>query len=1053
MLAVGTAVSIFVALWTAHLVERETKQKFENMAADARAAIDSRIRAYANILLGVRGLFDTRPVETRAVTRDDFHRYIGSFDLQRRYPGAQVIHYSRRVGNSDREAFEKSVRNDTSIDPRGYPEFRIRPPGERAEYVAAEFVEPMAGNERAMGLDLGGDPARRIALEHTRDSGGITASGPIAITQDPNKHPGFAMRLAIYRRDAPTATPQQRRDAFTGVVSASFVVVDLMRGVLSEPVLQKMHVRIYDAGFVGSPLPAASGNLMFDSTRLLPAGAPAEDEAWQSKLAGVYALDVGGRRWDIQFTARPGFVDASDRWPPIAAFVLGMAISLLLFGLIRSLASVGDRATALANRMTADLQKNEETLRIANERLQMLVQSSPLAIYTRDINGILTSWNPAAERMFGWTAGEVLGKPLPSVPEEGRGESNALRQRLLSGEELLKFEGTRNRRDGTTIDVDAFLSPLRDSSGKANGIITVAADITAQKRAVTLLRESERRFADVVDAAGEYVWEIDAATRYVYLSGRVEQMLEYDVDEMLGRKVADFWPDGEGARVHAWFERNAPGVQRFHNLEHRALTKSGRVVWQRISGVPVFGPDGKLGGYRGTGLDITERRQADLRQAMEHSITQVLSSSESLEEAAPRILRTICETLGWAYGAHWRLDGQARMLRCVETWHIDTPEMAEFVASSSVTLNEAPAWQSGAGSLDTNTGGLVRRVWARGSPVWFPDVTRVNGFRRGAIAAKAGLHCAFAFPVMVGEQPLGVIEFFSRHIEEPDEALLQVVRALGNQIGQFVARREAQAAIQAANAELGRQAEELARSNAELQQFAYVASHDLQEPLRMVSSYTQLIVKRYGDKLDDDAKEFMEFVVDGAARMKRLIEDLLAYSRVGTRGQEFQPTDMEAALRKALINLRGSIEASGAKVTYGPLPVLDADGSQLVQLFQNLIGNAIKFKDAEVPRIHVSAEESEDAWVLRIKDNGIGIDPQYFERIFVLFQRLHGKAEYPGTGIGLAICKKIIDRHGGYIWVESEPGHGSTFCCSLPKISRAEGALPAIGPEGGEAHA
>jgi signal transduction histidine kinase len=513
-------------------------------------------------------------------------------------------------------------------------------------------------------------------------------------------------------------------------------------------------------------------------------------------------------------------------------------------------------------------------------------------------------------------------------------------------------------------------------------------------------------------------------------------VLEYEVDEMLGRKLSEFWPEGEGARLHAWFERNAPGTQRFHNLEHRALTKSGRMVWQRISGVPVFGPDGKPAGYRGTGLDITERRKADLRQTMEHAVTQVLSSAETLEEAAPKVLRILCESLGWAYGAHWRLDEEARMLRCVETWHIDAPEIAEFVAASSITLNEAPAWQSGSiGTATTETGGLVRRVWSRGAPVWFADVTRMSGFRRGAIAARAGLHCAFAFPVIVGEQPLGVIELFGRHIEEPDEALLQVVQAIGNQIGQFVARRQAEAAIRAANAELGRQAEDLARSNAELQQFAYVASHDLQEPLRMVSSYTQLIVKRYGGQLDTDAKEFMEFIVDGAARMKRLIEDLLAYSRVGTRGQGFQLTECEAALKKALINLRGSIEASGATVTYGRLPILNADGSQLTQLFQNLIGNAIKFKDADLPHIHVSADESEDAWVLKIKDNGIGIDPQYFERIFILFQRLHGKAEYPGTGIGLAICKKIMDRHGGRIWVESEPGHGSTFCCSLPKNS------------------
>jgi PAS domain S-box-containing protein len=258
-------------------------------------------------------------------------------------------------------------------------------------------------------------------------------------------------------------------------------------------------------------------------------------------------------------------------------------------------------------------------------------------------------------------------------------------------------------------------------------------------------------------------------------------------------------------------------------------------------------------------------------------------------------------------------------------------------------------------------------------------------------------------------------------------------RGVGKDI---TARRLAEAELRDAHDELARRAQDLARSNAELQQFAYVASHDLQEPLRMVSSYTQLLVRRYGGMFDTDAKEFMDFIVDGATRMKQLIEDLLAYSRVGTRGHEFQPIDSGAMLEQALANLRATIESSGAKVTYDALPTVIADDGQLVQLFQNLIGNAIKFRSEEAPRIHVGVKEAKSEWVFSISDNGIGIDPQYFERIFVLFQRLHSKAEYPGTGIGLAICKKIMDRHGGRIWVESRPGQGSTFYCTLPKQNK-----------------
>ena len=226
---------------------------------------------------------------------------------------------------------------------------------------------------------------------------------------------------------------------------------------------------------------------------------------------------------------------------------------------------------------------------------------------------------------------------------------------------------------------------------------------------------------------------------------------------------------------------------------------------------------------------------------------------------------------------------------------------------------------------------------------------------------------------------------------------------------------------------------ELERSNTELEQFAYVASHDLQEPLRMVSSYTQLLAQRYEGQLDDKAKKFIDYAVDGAVRMQRLINDLLAYSRVSTRGKTLDTVDSQAILAGALWDLAATIRESGAIVSYGDMPKVRADSTQLGQLFLNLIGNALKFRGAEVPRIAIASCDLGREWRFSVSDNGIGIDRQYAEKVFVIFQRLHTRQEYSGTGIGLAICKRIVERHGGLLWFESEPAKGTTFHFTLQK--------------------
>ncbi|MYA60837.1 MAG: GAF domain-containing protein [Chloroflexi bacterium] len=297
----------------------------------------------------------------------------------------------------------------------------------------------------------------------------------------------------------------------------------------------------------------------------------------------------------------------------------------------------------------------------------------------------------------------------------------------------------------------------------------------------------------------------------------------------------------------------------------------------------------------------------------------------------------------------------------------------------------------------------------------------------------AGLRTWMDVPVILEQVVVAVMRFMSRTLNAYDARDQELAVLIAAQIAGAVANAQSIESLLATQAEL-------ARSNAELEQFAYVASHDLQEPLRMVASYVGLLERRYRGKLDEDADDFIEFAVDGARRMQALLNGLLDLSRVGTRGRELEATESDAALRDALINLEQAIADAGAEVSHEPLPAVLGDRMQLTQLFQNLVSNAVKFNTSGRPRVAVTATRAGALWEFAVADNGIGIDPAHFDRIFQVFQRLHTRDVYEGTGIGLSVCRKIVERHGGTIQPESAKGQGTTFRFTLRAVEAVSGA-------------
>ncbi|MBI2319584.1 MAG: PAS domain S-box protein, partial [Betaproteobacteria bacterium] len=484
-------------------------------------------------------------------------------------------------------------------------------------------------------------------------------------------------------------------------------------------------------------------------------------------------------------------------------------------------------------------------------------------------------------------------------------------------------------------------------------------------------KKSEMRFRSLTMLTADTYWEQDEHYRFTLFTGTGKQWIDGVRRTAIGKTRWEMGFLNMSAADWAAHIAVCEAHQPYYDLELYMLA-DGKKLWVSVSGEPIHDESGAFKGYRGVGKDITDRRLAQ----------------EKLRASEERFRSLTALSSDW----YWEQDEQFRFTV------VSGGIQAGFGISPQAVLGKT-RWDVAAVGMTDEDWAAHKAVLEAHQP--FRDFEYARLDAQGRVRHRS-----------VSGEPM-----FDEH------GRFAGYRGVGRDITE---RKAAQAKLKQAH-------DDLARSNAELEQFAYVASHDLQEPLRMVSSYTQLLARRYGERLDGDAREFMDFIVDGAARMKRLIEDLLIYSRVGTRGKEFRPVAGEHVLARARNNLKAAIEASGATITHDPLPVIEADDSQLVQLLQNLIGNALKFHGAEPPRVHVGAAERGDDWVISVRDNGIGIEPQYFERIFLMFQRLHDRGEYPGTGIGLAICKKVVDRHGGRIWVESVPGEGSAFRFTLPK--------------------
>ena len=510
-------------------------------------------------------------------------------------------------------------------------------------------------------------------------------------------------------------------------------------------------------------------------------------------------------------------------------------------------------------------------------------------------------------------------------------------------------------------------------------------EIALRKQTESALRETSGYLNNLIDYANAPIIVWDPQFKVTRFNTAFESLTGRSATDILGCSLEILFPRDQ-IELSMEIIRKTQSGERWKAVEIRILHIDGSIRIVLWNSATLFATDGRTPiATIAQGQDITERKQAE--EALRESRAKLEAALNSMTDAV-----FISDTTGKfielnnAFASFHRFPSKDECLKRLA----DYPDILEMFLDNGepAPLEMWAVPRALRGETVTNAVYTLRRKDTK--------ETWVGSYSFSPIRDKTGL--------IIGSVVVG------RDITELKLVEEQMKRTLAD----------------------------LERSNKELEQFAYVASHDLQEPLRMVSSYTQLLAKRYEGQLDDKAKMFIDYAVDGAVRMQHLINDLLAYSRVNTQGKTFERVDAHSALGEALKNLSVIIKEKKALVINDDLPEVQANAGQLTQLFQNLIGNAIKFKGDDLPRIVVSADKCGDEWRFSVKDNGIGIEAQYAEKIFVIFQRLHTRQEYPGTGIGLSICKRIVERHGGRIWFESEPGVGSTFYFTLPKIKESD---------------
>lgn len=1066
--------------------ERERLRLYFDQHATALAsALERALNGYMGVLRSLESFH----VASVHIDREEFRaftkRYLADFD------GLQALSWNPRVLAGEREEFEAATKRE------GLPGFQITErtaegrlvrAGDRPEYVSVHYIEPFQGNEAALGYDVYSQSTRREALDRARDTGRPVATGRIKLVQEKGQQFGILVFLPVYRNGLPHETVEERRRNLQGYMVGVLRPGDVLEAFMKDAEEEGIVHRLLDE------TAPSDERLLFECEHVQDGGGFVLEEkglfGGSARLKREVSIPFGERRWRFEILAGQKFVALHRSESAWLILVAGLLLTSLIGAFVLVVSGRGGMLRRLVAERTAALRESEGRLLAAQQIAQM-------GSWDWNIGNDTLSWSDEIHRIFGdepHSFGGTYKAFLDRVHPDDRPFVEQKVEEALYEHKPYAIDHRIVLPDGTEKVVHERAEVRFDEDGKPLRMLGTVHDITERQRMEDQLRHSEERYRSVSRSVADAIIAADGEGNIVSWNPGAGAMFGYEEQEILGAPLAIIMPERYHDAHRKGLERvRRQGVETSKLLGSKVELTGRRKdggefplelslgYWK--SGEEIF--------FSGVIRDITARK------IYEQELARLKNRFEALLDSAGEGIygvdtegnttfanRAALRMTGWDLDSlvgrnqhdilhHTRADGTPYPRR-------DCPIYAAFRDGKVHEETREVFWRKDGTSFPveyTSTpieeGGEIK-----GAVVVFRDVTKQRhaeglSTRLGRIIEQS-INEVYVFDAetlrfaMVNHGARENLGYSMDELREMTPLDLKTEFSQGS-FGRLIAplregsqeqvvfetvhkRKDGSLYDVEVHLQLFRQErppvfvsiieditgrkrveQELQRSNAELKQFSYAVSHDLQEPLRGVVNFLTLLDRRHKASLQSDAQEYIQFAVDGAKRMSDMIRDLLEYSRVQSRTQEPEPVDTGELVRAAIDNLTAAIVEKEAEVVVGSgFPTVMGSAPQLTRVFQNLIGNGIKYRDpARPPKVSVAVAPMGEAWVFSIADNGIGIEPQYFDRIFAVFQRLHGREDYEGTGVGLALVKRIVEQHGGRIWVESEPGKGCTFFFTL----------------------